>query len=136
MGLVPEVVDDLLPDLTEEELPTQTYAMVLDQTRIRGKCEGTTALKQAIYKIVNTERYDYPVYSESYGIELKDLLGKPQFYCMAELERRIKEALLQDDRIDAVNSFTFKVLKKGKIQVSFKVTSGTKETEATTEVTV
>lgn len=136
MGLIPQVADDLLPDLTEEEQPSYTYAMGLETNRISGKCSDLTALKQAIYKIVNTERYSYPVYSDNYGIELKDLVGMPETYCMAELERRIREALIQDDRIDTVDNFTFKVPKKGTIYAKFRVTAGSDVLETEAEFTV
>lgn len=65
-------------------------------------------MKQACYKILNTERYQYPIYSWNYGIELKDLFGKPKSYCKVELTNRITEALLQDERNIAVESFSFK----------------------------
>ena len=136
MGLIPEVVDDLLPDYTEEPNRSYTYAIVIPKGRIRGKCDGEDAVKQAIYKILNTERYDYPVYSDDYGIEIKDLIGMPDDYCMSELERRIKEALLRDDRIDDVSDFLFKIPKKGMIHVTFNVTTDTEQIEAEAEVSV
>ena len=64
-------------------------------------------MEQAIYKIIRTERYKYIIYSWNYGIELEDLFGMPVEYCIVELERRISEALLQDNRITAVHSFEF-----------------------------
>ena len=64
-------------------------------------------MEQAIYKIIRTELYKYIIYSWNYGIELEDLFGMPVEYCVVELERRISEALLQDNRITAVNGFEF-----------------------------
>ena len=63
--------------------------------------------------VQNTERYDCPIYSRGYGIELKALFGKPVGYCMSEMERQIREALLQDDRIISVDGFTFEQPEKG-----------------------
>ena len=40
--------------------------------------------------------------------ELKILYGKQRHFVYAELERRIKEALLWDDRITSVNDFSFR----------------------------
>ena len=67
-----------------------------------GMTDGIEALKQAIYLILSIERYDYVIYSWNYGIELKDLFGKPTAYACAVLPSRIKQALLQDDRIKNV----------------------------------
>lgn len=61
--------------------------------------DGREAMEQVIYKILNTERYRYVVYSWNYGIELMDLFGMPADYVCPVLEKRISEALLQDDRI-------------------------------------
>ena len=35
------------------------------------------------------------------------MIGKPKDYAMSEIKRRITEALLQDDRITAVDSWEF-----------------------------
>ena len=40
------------------------------------------------------------------------LIGKDVEYCIPEIERRVREALLQDDRITAVQNFEFTVNKK------------------------
>lgn len=70
-------------------------------------CDDIEAMKQAIFKIINTERYKYLIYDWNYGIELNDLIGKPIPYVYAEIERRIKEALLTDNRIKEVTDFRF-----------------------------
>lgn len=43
-------------------------------------------------------------------------------YCIPEIERRIREALLQDDRITAVENFEFTVNKK-QVLTTFTVVS-------------
>lgn len=53
-------------------------------------------------------------------MELRDLIGKQMEYVIPEIERRITEALLQDDRIDAVNGFEFEQ-QKSKLKVTFIV---------------
>ena len=92
--------------------------MIVESERIIGQCDDVEAIKQAIYNILNTERYQYIIFSWDYGVELKDLFGKPIDYVMPEVERRITEALVQDDRIDSCTSFEFE--KKGrKLLVTF-----------------
>jgi len=88
----------------EESIETsRTYKIAGD--RIQGYTDNLQALKQAIYKVLNTERYEYPIYSFNYGIELENLLGKEPVYVQIELKRRIRECLLGDDRISEVDNF-------------------------------
>ena len=95
-------------DITVKELPTKTHRMELyEGNYILGFVDSLKAMEQAIYKIIRTERYRYIIYSWNYGIELEDLFGMPVEYCVVELERRISEALFQDNRITAVNGFEF-----------------------------
>ncbi|WP_304179747.1 DUF2634 domain-containing protein [Leptotrichia trevisanii] len=95
-------------DITVKEQPTKTYKMELYKGNyILGFVDSQKAMEQAIYKIIRTERYKYIIYSWNYGIELEDLFGMPVKYCVVELERRISEALLQDNRITAVHTFEF-----------------------------
>ena len=95
-------------DIKVKEHPTKTYKMELYKGNyILGFVDNQKAMEQAIYKIIRTERYKYIIYSWNYGIELEDLFGMPVEYCVVELERRISEALLQDNRITAVHGFEF-----------------------------
>lgn len=105
--MIPKTNNDLLNDFEFQNLPSNTYKLDIDKNCVIGKCDGLTAIKQAIYKILNTERYENDIYSWNYGIELKSLYGKPTSYVIPELKRRIQEALIQDDRIDSVDNFSF-----------------------------
>lgn len=87
--------------------PSKTYKVDFKKNDIRGFTDEVEAIKQAIVFILNTERYEYLIYSWNYGIELNDLFGEPVSYVYPELKRRIKEALLQDDRIKSVDNFSF-----------------------------
>ena len=104
--MIPET--HFLPALNIIILPTKTYKMTLDDAnRISGYTDEQEAMKQAIYKIIRTERYRYIIYDWNYGIELEDLFGMPVSYCVPEIERRVTEALLQNIRINEVNNFEF-----------------------------
>ncbi|WP_304409697.1 DUF2634 domain-containing protein [Faecalibaculum rodentium] len=95
--------------------------MQTEEKRIRGHTDGLEAVRQAIYKIIMTERYQYVMYSWNYGIELLDLFGEPVTYVCPELKRRISEALLWDDRIRSVDNFDFDFPQKGVVHVAFTV---------------
>lgn len=94
------------------EPTSRTYKLNINKETISGYIDEREAMIQAIYLILNIERYDYLIYSWNYGIELKDLFGQPTFYVMAELERRITEALTADSRITGVDNF--EITREGK----------------------
>ena len=89
------------------EIPTNTYRIIIDKDRVSGEADGLEAMRQAVYLILSTERYAYPVYSWNYGVELKDLFGQPTTYVEAVLEYRIRDALMADERITDVRNFEF-----------------------------
>lgn len=133
--MIPQTNDDLTTDFEVEVEPGKTYKLNTDNNRIIGYIDGMAALKQAIYLMLSVERYDYLIYSWNYGIELKDLIGKPASYVISELKRRITEALTQDDRIESVDAFSFEINKK-KVHVSFTVHSTFGDFEAEKEVNI
>lgn len=107
--------------LVLETQPSKNYKLDIDHDFISGTCDGLESMKQVIYKILNTERYQNIIYSWNYGIELQDLFGEPVAYVCSELERRITEALVQDDRIESVDNFEFDIAEKRTVKVTFTV---------------
>lgn len=87
--------------------PSNTYKLN-ENNRIYNYIDGLDAIRQAVYKILNTSRYAYLIYSWNYGFEVIDLIGEPYNYVILELKNRITEALMQDDRIIKVKNFSFK----------------------------
>lgn len=104
-----------------EEEPGLGFKLNTRSERITGLVDGIESVKQAIFMILNTERYDYLIYTWDYGVELKDLYGEPVTYACPEIERRITEALMMDERIVDVNTFEFDYSKKGIVHVTFVV---------------
>jgi hypothetical protein len=80
-------------------LTSRTYRLDLANGRIAGAVDGIEAVKQAVYKILDTDRYAHFIYS-GFGVERR--IG-PQ------LERFVTEALLEDDRISGVEDFRMTV---------------------------
>ena len=122
-------------ELTSEEIVETSRTYKMTGNRIQGYTDGLEALKQAVYKVLNTERYEYPIYSFSYGIELESLLGKDPVYVQIELKRRIRECLLRDDRITEVDNFKFEV-NGDEIKCTFDVHSIFGNLTASREVTI
>ncbi len=117
--MIPSTAGFLNQDFEIENRSSLTYQMQRENHLVRGYTDGLEAVKQAVYKIIMTERYQYIMYSWNYGIELLDLFGEPVTYVCPELKRRITEALLCDDRIQSVEHFEFEFPQKGVIHVTF-----------------
>ena len=101
--------------------PSVSYKIMLDYDFMAGKCDKIETIKQAVYKILNTDRYKYLIYSRRYGIDLKDIFGMPVNEAVRIIPERIKNALTQDDRITNVDEFTFDTSKRHIVSVEFRV---------------
>lgn len=74
--------------------------------------DSVKAMEQAIFCILNTERYEYLIYSWDYGVEMQEIIGIDEDILLSEIERRITEALLSDSRVVSVYNFDFEKNKK------------------------
>lgn len=85
--------------VVEAEQPSLTYRLDFETGEISGQVDGLEAVKQAVYKILQTRRFAHLIYSANYGHELHTLIGKSRLLARSEAARMLKEALMQDDRI-------------------------------------
>ena len=115
-------------DLTDFEMgsdPSVTYAMQIgtgsDPSIFLGKADGVEAQRQAILKILNTERYKHEIYSRDYGVKLADLRGMPFAYVMSEIPNRITDAITADDRFESCEDFEMEPAGKKALHVTFAV---------------
>ena len=127
---------DFNADFQAETYASKTYKINFDEKRIIGKVDGLEAVKQAIHKILHTERFSCLIYSWDYGVEFDQLIGKDYEFIVGDLQRRIEEALLQDDRIKAIEDVKISKQEKNSISVSFVVVSkfGNIPTEVSVDV--
>lgn len=131
------VIDE---ETTQEEVateiqPSKTFALDSENGRIGEYIDGEPAIQQFIRKAINTARNRYLIYSDAYGSEVEDLLGQNLPFSVLEIEipRLIEDAIIYDDRVQAVSNF--KLTQEGdKLFVSFTVAltnGGTVESEVT-----
>ena len=120
--MIPQVQDDIRQDFTFEALPSKTFKLNHNNLTVTGTIDQIQAVEQAVFLILNVERYQWLILSWNYGVELHNLIGKDPEYCLPEIERRVREALLQDDRITAVQDFQFEINKK-QVLTTFTVVS-------------
>lgn len=93
-------------EIDDSNQPSKTYK-ISDNNTIAGFIDGIDAVKQAVALALSTERFNHPIYSWDYGVELECLVGKDILFIYVEIKRRIKEALEQDDRIASVSDFKY-----------------------------
>ena len=133
--MIPKTDGRLQAGITFAVQPSKTIRLGLETRRLSGLTDGLEAVRQAVYIILNVERYQYLIHSWNFGVELRDLFGKPMTWVMPEVKRRITEALLRDDRITKVDEFVL-TPDRHKLAVSFTVHSVFGEFEERTEVDV
>ena len=109
---------------TAADMPSRSYGLDLDAQRVRGSVDGEEALKQAITLRLNSWWRAHDIYDDRYGFEAQGLLGKDRAYTGSELKRRLRECLLEDDRIYSVENFRFEDGEEGDgWALSFRVRS-------------
>lgn len=123
-------------EIENTELTSRTYRFDFENKRIEGFIDGKEAILQAVIKILKTERYSNVIYDDSYGVELDNLIGKEFDYVISQLERTIRESLLEDDRISDVVDFNWKKLDNVSLQVSLTVITDEGELRIEEEVNV
>ena len=120
------VAIDIDDALDEKEIPSKTYYLNFEKGRIIGRCDGITALKQFIHKVLITSRGDYPVlYTDDYGSDIENaVLGESttEEYLTTVIPRLVKDCLLVDDRISDVYDINAKIVGE-KLFINFCVSS-------------
>lgn len=99
---------------------SNTYKLNIKKNNISGFIDEINAVKQAVYLILNIERYRYLIYDWDYGFEISDLIGQDINIIQIEIQKRISDALKQDERITDVYDFIFKKTNKI-LHVSFSI---------------
>lgn len=96
----------IISDMEKDSLTykNKTYKIDFKNKTISGYVDELEAVKQTIYSILNSERYEHLIYSFDYGVELQDLIGEDMIYVKADIHRRVEEALKQDDRVVSVDN--------------------------------
>ena len=87
-----------------EEKPPKTYR--LKDGRLEGMIDGLEAARQAAELMLSTERFKHEIFSDDYGVEFLELIGQRRDLIEADLERRIEEALAEDDRMTGISDFS------------------------------
>ncbi|WP_338854788.1 DUF2634 domain-containing protein [Clostridium perfringens] len=115
---------------------SKTYRIDSFNGRITRKIDELEAIKQAVFKILQTERFENVIYDASYGVELVGLIGKSKEFVKSDIERIIKEALSVDERILGIENFNIVDDVKENLKIEFKVNSIYGDIKLESEVTI
>lgn len=102
--MIPQGGIDSSQELDTQQQPSRTYRLDPVHNQIAGTVDGLEAVKQTVFKILQTERFEHSIYSGNYGSELVAAAGKDSTFIKSRLSRIIQEALKQDDRISDVQN--------------------------------
>lgn len=107
--MIPQTIyePDLLEELKVVRQPSLGWGIDFTNNRIIKQIDGVEAVKQAAYLILSCERYSKEPHTWNYGIETYDLYQKNKFLIIPQLQKRIMDALYQDDRITDIKNFVF-----------------------------
>ena len=98
--------------------------------------QGLEAVRQAVEIILNTERFRWQIYLPYSGMMWNGLIGQDPGYVSSELQRRIKDALLMDDRVTGISDFQYTVNNSNILSASLTVNTVYGDTQTTIEVTL
>lgn len=123
MALIPNQGTVTIGQVVEVASPadqtSRTYKLDLKAGRVAGFVDRREAMEQAIFKILETDRFYYLIYSWNYGIETEAVVGKSFQVFTSEIKRVIREALLADSRITDVVDFVVERIDKRTARVTF-----------------
>lgn len=105
--MIPEITyaPEVLQELEVVRQPSLGWGIDFENKRICGFIDEIESVKQAIYLILSTERYSKEIYTWNHGIETHDLYQSNKYLIIPQLQKRIMDALYQDDRITDISNF-------------------------------
>lgn len=125
----------LPPIVSVESMPSLTWYINKDTNRIQGTVDNYDAVVQAVQIILNVERFRWQIYSPYSGMQWRGLIGEDPGYVAAELQRRIRDALMMDDRVTGIKDFKYSIA-DDVLTASLTVTTVYGDVQTTTEVTI
>lgn len=107
MATLPQAEIDLSQGVVFQDQPSLTWIADPATNRLRGRGDNYEAVRQAVEVIVNVERFHWQIYTPNFGIDLTGLLGNDPGFVASELQRRLTDAFLPDNRILGISNFSY-----------------------------
>lgn len=123
--MIPQISGGNASQIEFTRFPSFTYRMIeIDAySQISGDIDDLDSIRQAVFHVLMTERYDYVIYSDDYGIELRKYFGRGFDFLQASIQNTLRDGLLQDDRITDVTVTKVTRSSIDRAHVEFTVTS-------------
>lgn len=125
----------LPPIVSVKSMPSLTWYINKDTNRIQGTVDNYDAVVQAVQVILNVERFRWQIYSPYSGMQWRGLIGEDPGYVATELQRRIRDALMMDDRVTGIKDFKYSIA-DDVLTASLTVTTVYGDVQTTTEVNI
>lgn len=93
------------PELVDQ--PSKIWKLDLEKGCFSGTVDGLEAVAQSALMALQTQRYQYLIFSHQYGSELETLVDMDPDYIFSEGKRMIEDTLRADQRVLDVRDFTF-----------------------------
>lgn len=119
----------------EQYIPKE-YGINFETGQLSGKIvEGYDAILVWAWLALHTSRYRYYIYSEDYGQEYEDLIGKSYSseLTQSELERMTEECLMENPYITGIENFSC-IKEEEKVTISFSLITTLGDGEVSTSV--
>ena len=120
---------------SEQYIPRE-YGINFETGQLSGKIvEGYDAILVWAWLALHTPRYRYYIYSEDYGQEYEDLIGKSYSseLTQSELERMTEECLMENPYITGIENFSC-IKEEEKVKISFSLITTLGDGEVSTNV--
>ena len=135
MPTLPTASIDLSAGVSFVSQPSRTWYINKETNRIQGECDGWQSVRQAVEGILNVERFRWQIYSPYSGMQWDGLIGQDPGYVASELQRRITDALLMDDRVRGISDFSYTV-EGNTLRASLTVNTVYGDTQTSVEVNI
>ena len=89
-GLLPNNAKNTDFRTTDISYPSLTLGIDFERKKIIGLIDGLDAIRQAVFLILSTPRYEYAIYNFQYGCETESLLGLSAELAQSEIKRSVK----------------------------------------------
>ncbi len=107
MAILPQSDIDLSQGVEFQDQPSLTWIADPVTQRLRGLGDNYEAVRQTVEIIVNVERFHWQIYTPNFGRDFDGLLGNDPGYVASELQRRLTDAFLPDNRILGISDFSY-----------------------------
>lgn len=109
MAATPTGGADLSAGVRFQEQPDLTFWADPETNRIQGMADGLKAAAQAVEVMLSVERFRWQIYGPYFGVSWDGLIGQDPGYVASELQRRIRDALSIDRRVQGIEDFSYTV---------------------------